>query len=216
MRTVLCFGDSNTYGTVPLSLGAPGRRYDTAIRWPGQLRALLGPGWHVVEEGLPGRTTVHPDPLARSERSGRAMIAAVLETHRPLDAVVLMLGTNDLKVRYGATASDIGLGVEYVGREILDRSFDRASGPDGAAPHLLVVAPPPLPPNGRFAQEEPHAAERSLAAVDAIRLAAERLGASFMEAGRHASFSDIDGVHLEKTGHAALAHAIVDALKVLG
>ena len=215
-RTVLCFGDSNTHGTVPLPPGEPGRRYGPDVRWPGRLAAMLGDGWYVIEEGLPGRTTVHADALSRSERSGLAMIAAVLETHRPLDAVVLMLGTNDTKRRFHATADDIGRGVERVARAILDTGFDRAAGRDGAAPRLLIVAPPPLPDDGPFASDEPGAAALSRGAVDTIRLAAERLGAAFLDAGSVAAFSAVDGVHLDTDGHAALATSIAERLGALG
>ena len=212
MRTLLCYGDSNTHGTVPLPVGSPRARYGPDIRWPRRLARHLGEGWHVTEEGLPGRTAASADPLSRAERNGHATLAAILESHRPLDAVVLMLGTNDLKRRFNLTAADIGRAVERLGRMILDTSWDHASGPDGGAPRLIVVSPPPLPEDGPFASEEPGAAALSRVASGAIRDAAGRMGAEWLDAGEVTPFSAIDGVHLDEDGHAALARALGDRL----
>ena len=138
-RTILCYGDSNTHGTMPMpDLGAMGR-YGPGVRWPGQLAALL-PGWQVIEEGLPGRTTVHDDPIEGAHRNGLTVLPAILESHRPIDVVILMLGTNDLKQRFSVNALDIALSLAKLVLAI------RASGcgPDGAAPGVILVAPPPI------------------------------------------------------------------------
>ena len=215
MPVVLCYGDSNTHGTMPLPEGAARGRYGRDQRWPGVAEASLGGDWRLIEEGLPGRTTCRVDPYARAERDGLALLPAILETHRPLDAAVLMLGTNDTKARFPATGRDIGLGVERLGRTVLDISGDAASGPDGAAPRLLIVAPPPLPEDGPFATDEPGAAALSREAAVAIREAATRLGAAFLDAGEHAAFSRIDGVHLDAAGHASLGAAVAEALRAM-
>ncbi|MGO4839576.1 GDSL-type esterase/lipase family protein, partial [Rhizobiaceae sp. 2RAB30] len=95
MRSVLCFGDSNTHGQVP-GMG-PLDRYGPHVRWPGVLRAELGAGWHVIEEGLSGRTTVRDDPIEGAHKNGRTYLRPCLQSHASLDLVILMLGTNDLK-----------------------------------------------------------------------------------------------------------------------
>ena len=95
-RTLLCYGDSNTHGTMPMpDLGFQGR-YSRDERWSGRLQRLL-PDWEVIAEGHPGRTTVHDDPVEGAHRNGLTVLPALLETHRPVDAVLLKLGTNDLK-----------------------------------------------------------------------------------------------------------------------
>ncbi len=110
-RTLLCYGDSNTHGTLPMpTLDALGR-YDRDTRWPGQLQKLL-PDWHVIEEGHPGRTTVHDDPIEGPHRNGLTVLPSILESHREIDAVILMLGTNDLKGRFSLNATDIALALE--------------------------------------------------------------------------------------------------------
>ena len=93
MKNVLCFGDSNTFGTPPLASLDEARRYDGKTRWPGAMRKILGHAWHVIEEGLPGRTTIRDDLIEGIHKNGRRYLAACLESHRPLDVIVLMLGT---------------------------------------------------------------------------------------------------------------------------
>ena len=111
-RTVLCFGDSNTHGTPPVpNLGASGR-YDRSARWPTLMAGHLGADWHVIEEGHPGRTTVHDDPIEGAHRNGLTVLPSLLESHKPLDVVILMLGTNDLKGRFSVNATDIALSLE--------------------------------------------------------------------------------------------------------
>ena len=107
MKNILCFGDSNTYGYKPDKTG----RYPWGVRWTSILTERLGKEYNVVEEGLCGRTTVFDDPL-RSGRNGGESFPAILESHRPLDLIIIMLGTNDCKTVYGAAPGVIGKGIE--------------------------------------------------------------------------------------------------------
>ena len=109
MKTILCYGDSNTWGCIPLTGAQPPRRYGPAQRWPGVLRRELGDGFGIVEEGLNGRTTVWDDPL-EPYRSGKELLVPCLLTHQPIDLVIVMLGTNDLKGRFAVGARDIAAG----------------------------------------------------------------------------------------------------------
>ena len=109
MRHVLIYGDSNTWGYIPVSRS----RYDGDTRWPGVLQKILGKGYRVIEEGLNGRTTVLEDPLQKG-RNGSTYLLPCLESHRPLDLVVIMLGTNDMKHRYGVSAEEIAMGMEVL------------------------------------------------------------------------------------------------------
>jgi lysophospholipase L1-like esterase len=102
MRTVLCYGDSNTWGYDPASK----HRFRDSVRWTGVLQHLLSNRCRVIEEGLNGRTTVWPDPIAEY-RNGKQMLIPTLETHKPLELVILMLGVNDCKRKFAASAYDI-------------------------------------------------------------------------------------------------------------
>ena len=110
MKQILCFGDSNTYGLIP---GTTNQRYGWGTRWTSILDdKVRTKGYRVIEEGLCGRTTVFDDPF-RTERRGTEMLPAILESHRPVDTIVLMLGTNDCKSVYSATPEVIGQGIEH-------------------------------------------------------------------------------------------------------
>lgn len=111
MKQILCFGDSNTYGLIP---GTANQRYGWGTRWTSILDdKVRTKGYRVIEEGLCGRTTVFDDPF-RTERRGTEMLPAILESHRPVDTIVLMLGTNDCKSVYSATPEVIGQGIEQL------------------------------------------------------------------------------------------------------
>jgi lysophospholipase L1-like esterase len=216
-RTVLCFGDSNTWGYEP----GTGDRYPRAVRWPGVLAAELGAAWHVVEAGLNGRTTVFEDPLG--DKRGLRHLGPVLESAAPVDAVVVMLGTNDLKTRFGASAYEIA---EGAGR-IVDAVQGGASGPGGGAPAVLLVAPPPLADVAGWAARDPdayagfeeqwrgaQATSRGFARQYA-RVARVR-DVAFLDAGAFVATSDVDGIHWAAEGHAALGRAVATALRALG
>ena len=97
MKQILCFGDSNTYGLIP---GTTNQRYGWGTRWTSILDdKVRTKGYRVIEEGLCGRTTVFDDPF-RTERRGTEMLPAILESHRPVDTIVLMLGTNSIEVSW--------------------------------------------------------------------------------------------------------------------
>ena len=92
MKNILCYGDSNTWGYIPGGKG----RYEYAVRWTGAAQRLLGDGYRIIEEGLNGRTTVFDSPFDGSVLNGKSHLMCCLMSHAPLDAVVIMLGTNDL------------------------------------------------------------------------------------------------------------------------
>ena len=126
MREILCFGDSNTYGYIPGGKG----RYGWNVRWTSILAdRLYAEEIRVTEEGLCGRTTVFEDEL-REDRKGSDLLPALLESHKPLDTVILMLGTNDCKSYYHASAEVIGLGVEKLIGQINNRNIARICGED--------------------------------------------------------------------------------------
>jgi lysophospholipase L1-like esterase len=182
-------------------------RFGRHVRWTGQLAALL-PGWQVIEEGLPGRTTVHDDPIEGAYRNGLAVLPAILESHRPIDVVILMLGTNDLKQRFSVNALDIALSLEKLVLAIRGSGC----GPDGAAPGVILVAPPPILEvqdlGVMFAggQAKSHDLGPRLAAL------ARALKVPFVDAGALIGVSETDGIHYDEPAMAALAQAFAQAV----
>jgi lysophospholipase L1-like esterase len=213
MKRVLCYGDSNTWGyaTEP----RPDNRYGPSERWPGVLAAELGQGWTVVEEGLNGRTTVHADPVEGRWLDGSAYLTPCLLTHRPLDAVVIMLGTNDLKARFGVGAAEIA---NSVGR-LIDLVDVSDCGPGETAPEVLMVAPPPLIGHTgqfpEFADMFRGGFEKSQRFAAEYRRVANEYDATFIDAGAHAVTSPFDGIHLDVADQASLGRAIAQALRAL-
>lgn len=207
-RTVLLFGDSNTHGTKPMpDLGGAGR-FDRDERWAGRLAKLL-PDWEVIAEGHPGRTTVHDDPVEGEHRNGLTILPALLESHKPIDVVLVMLGTNDLKPRFSVNAADIGHSLERVVRVI--RAGD--CGPDGAAPGVLLVAPPPIVEVGCLKEMFAGGAAKSQGLARAVEAAARRVGVPFLDAGQVVAVSPIDGIHYDAEANPALAEAFAAAIR---
>jgi lysophospholipase L1-like esterase len=203
-RVLVCFGDSNTHGSPPSAGFEAVPRYGPDVRWPGLLAASLGPGWRVHEEGLPGRTTVHPDPIEGAHLSGLAALPMVLGTHSPIDLLLIMLGTNDLKARCGVGATDIAASVEVLVRTA--RAFCAGSG--RPVPEVLVVSPAPISEAAELGGTFVGGAAKSRALGPLLHDVAARLGTGFLDAGEHVEVSPVDGVHLEPDAHRALAAAI--------
>lgn len=207
-RTLLVYGDSNSHGTMPLPDLQTRGRYGQADRWPGVMAARLGPGWRVIDEGLPGRTTVHPDPLSGAHKNGLMVLPAVLESHAPLDLVVLMLGTNDLKARFALSAGEVAQGAELLIRAI------RLSGcgPESGAPAILLVCPPAVDEAGCLAETYRGAADKSRCLAGHYAETAARLGTGFIDAGAVVVPSPVDGVHFEAADHHRLGMRIAEAV----
>ena len=196
-RRVLCFGDSNTYGYDPARDG----RYGDDERYPMVLQDLLGDGWSVVEEGLPGRTAVFDDPITEG-MNGLRVITPILMSHAPLDTVTIMLGTNDVKERFGANAACIGAGME---RLLLKAKSVDCWG--GKAPNILVVAPPCIKDGFHDAVMGAGCVEKSRGVAEQLRIVAERQGVHFMDAAE-CEFNEVDFMHLTCKGHARLAELL--------
>ncbi|MEZ4556101.1 MAG: GDSL-type esterase/lipase family protein [Caldilineaceae bacterium] len=143
MKTILCFGDSNTWGSDP----AGGPRFDLHTRWPGVLRDQLGDGYWVIEEGQRGRTTVWDDPI-EGYKNGKDYLIPCLYSHQPLDLVIILLGTNDLKMRFSVPAFDIANSAGV----LVDVVQKSDAGRDNAPPPVLLIAPPPVAKLTGFAQ----------------------------------------------------------------
>jgi lysophospholipase L1-like esterase len=202
MKSVLCYGDSNTFGTIP---GTHYDRFPRFDRWPGALQQILGGEHYVIEEGLSGRTTVRDDPFEEG-RNGKTSLLPCLRTHRPLDLVVLMLGTNDLKARFSFTAYDIARGAALL-VTMIQQSY---LGPGGDSPRVLLVAPPPLGKLIGLVEEFEGGPEKSRRLAEYYRQRAIELGCGFLDAGQVITSSEIDGLHFDAAGHHRLAQAVAD------
>lgn len=211
VRTILCYGDSNTYGQT--AADRPASRFGPQERWPGVMAACLGPGWQVIEEGLSGRTSVHDDPIEGDYLNGRRYLTPCLLSHRPLDVVILMLGTNDLKTRFHSPANEIATAMRVLVDDI------RRIGPsrDGGMPEVILVSPPPVLADLRGWEpvfENAYAKSRALApAYEAI---ADAVEVHFFDAGSVAECSPVDGFHLGLDGHAKLGRAMAEQVQMIG
>lgn len=203
MRTVLCYGDSNTWGAA--TVARPDDRYAPDERWPGVLRAGLGADWLVIEEGLGGRTTVSDDPVEGVDKNGRTYLYPCLMSHRPLDVVVIMLGTNDLKARFNKSAWEIAQGVGA----LVDIVTAAGVGRGGGAPEIVVICPPVildrLPLHADMFAGAP---SRSREMARHYRAVAEERGVHFLDAGSVIKSSQVDGFHLDPDAHSALGRAV--------
>jgi lysophospholipase L1-like esterase len=205
---VLCFGDSNTHGTMPMTQLTDRGRFGPDVRWPGVLAERLGPGWSVVEEGLPGRTTVHEDPIEGRHLDGLAAVPLLVATHTPIDAVVLALGTNDCKARFCVTPADIAESVAVLVAALRAAGVHRGE----RAPAIVVVAPAPLLEQGCLAGFFAGGAATSEAVRPLLRQRAADLGTGFVDAGAHIGVSAVDGVHLDADAHHTLGVVIAQEL----
>jgi lysophospholipase L1-like esterase len=214
MKTILCFGDSNTWG----SATRPGEdeRYEPNERWPGILQKRLKREWTVIAEGLPGRTSVHADPIEGRYLDGSAYLLPCLRSHRPLDAVAIMLGTNDLKRRFGVPAVDIANGIGM----LLSIVRQSQSGPRQGVPKMLVICPPPI--LDRFGEKPEFGTmfeggyEKSLQLAPHYQEVAREYGAAFLNAGEVITSSAFDGIHLDKGAHTKLGKAVAETISKLG
>ncbi len=206
LKSILCYGDSNTWGLNP----ADNHRYDLTTRWPGVLATRLGEGYHVIEEGLAGRTTVRDDPLER-DKNGLTTLPACLKSHQPLDLVILMLGTNDLKQRFALSPEAVAASA----RALVDTILACPCGADGTAPPVLLLAPPPVVGLTTLAHMFAGAEAKSLALAPLYESVARECGCRFLDTAAVAPVSPLDGVHLSAASHARLAEAVATQVRAL-
>lgn len=203
MRTIVCFGDSNTYGYRPDNK----QRYSIDKRWPGILRSRLeASDTQVIEEGLVGRTTVFEDSL-RQGRKGIDFLIPILESHSPVNDLVLMLGTNDCKTHYKASPSVIGRGIE----KLIDAT--KKYNPDI---HILLLSPIFLGEDVWKEEYDPEfdkeSVETSKRLKEIYKKISEKYGCDFLAASDIANPSTVDQEHLDEEGHKKLAEKIFEKI----
>jgi len=207
VKTIVCFGDSNTWGADPAGSG----RHPHGLRWPTVLGRELGSDFEIIAEGQRGRTTVWHDAIEGSKR-GSDYLLPCLDSHSPVHLLVILLGTNDLKHRYGLSAWDIAHGAATLVK--MARASEYGEGE--RAPRILLIAPPPVAKlNDRFRRMFEGAVEKSRELGREYRSVAEELGCAFLDAGELIRSSDLDGIHLETSEHDKLGKAVAVKVRAL-
>jgi len=209
MKTVLCYGDSLTWGYDADTLG----RHEFENRWPSVLQDSLGGKVRVIAEGLNGRTTAFDDNLADCDRNGARVLPTLLETHAPIDLVVILLGTNDMKPVVAGSAFAACQGIERLIALIRhhDWSFDYD------APEILIVAPPILceTANAPFAAMFAGGIEESGKLATLYRDLADETGCGFFDGSSVAVTTPLDGVHLDVENTRALGRGLEPMVRMM-
>ena len=205
---MLCYGDSNTYGYVPET----GMRYPKTVRYTGRLQLLLGEKYDVIEEGCNGRTTIYDDPVD-GWKNGLDYLKPCLNSHKPVDIVILMLGSNDLKTSFGLSAADIAHSVAILVDVIQYFTAEK----QGFVPKIILVSPPEIgigiqssPFYGAFSEE---AIEKSRNFSQYYKIVAEQKGCIFFDAAQYVYPSEFDSLHLTPEGHCILAEKLCEIVK---
>ena len=210
MKTVLCYGDSLTWG----SDVETGGRHAFEDRWTSVLQKALGDHVRVIDEGLRGRTTAYDEHLADCDRNGARILPTVLYTHAPLDLVIFMLGSNDMKPAIAGTAAASLQGM----RRLVEIAKHHAARIEGSgAPDALIVAPPPL-----VETADPFYAAMLAGGIEQSRMMAsmyadlaDEFECGFFDAGSIAKASPVDGVHLDAENTRALGKALAPMVRVM-
>lgn len=208
-KTILCYGDSNTWGQTP---DKTGNRYPADVRWTGVLQARLGDNFYVIEEGLSSRTT-DLDYAKKPGRNGRTYLEPCLDSHMPLDAVVLMLGTNDFKIEFDRSAAEIAQAVRGLVELIQAKTAKYAGTParvvlvspilvDGGAPRLAEWY-------GQHYDQSAVVKSQQLAAL--LQAVAQSLDCTFVDAALVSRAGD-DGIHFDVPSHRALGESLAQTV----
>ncbi|MDA4848563.1 SGNH/GDSL hydrolase family protein [Hoeflea poritis] len=210
-KRIMCFGDSLTWGWIPVEEGVPTTRFAEDVRWTGILAKQLGEGFQIIEEGLSARTTNLNDPID-PRLDGSAYLPAALASHFPLDLVIIMLGTNDTKAYFHRTAFEISAGMSKLVGQVLTSAG--GVGTIYPAPQVLIIAPPPLTPmpHPYFQSLFGGAHEKTGELAKHYGDLADFMKVHFLNAGDHISTDGVDGIHFTEENNCDLGKAI--AVKV--
>jgi lysophospholipase L1-like esterase len=207
-KRIVCFGDSNTWGYDPTD----GSRYDENTRWPMVLQKLRGEDVQVIEEGQNGRTIACEDPWEWGTKKGIDYVIPMIESHMPMDVLIIMLGSNDLKKKFGLPAPDIAGSLQNMLLKIRAHLKYHLNLPDDAV-RIIVVAPPHLGEGittsyfGEFFDGK-YAVEQSVKLAHWYKLVADQFGCDFFDAADVAYAGEVDSLHMTPEGHKALGKAL--------
>ena len=208
MPTYLAFGDSNTHGTLPEE-GFD--RHPAGVRWPTVAHGMLPEGWSLAEAGLPGRTTCFADPIMGDHMNGWLGLKIALMTHAPVDLITIMLGTNDVKARLGATPEQIAAGM----MGLLDILNDPEMVARAGRTKVLVIAPPPVDVRDDRAAEWLGSKAKSRALSPLYAELAQAYGVGFLDAAAHIEVEPGEGIHFGADAHRALGRAVGETLSAM-
>ncbi|AOR23652.1 SGNH/GDSL hydrolase family protein [Clostridium taeniosporum] len=207
MKSILCYGDSNTYGYNPENK----MRYAYEERWPIIMKKILGEDYYIIEEGLNSRTTALDDPYYDDIKNGKTYLSTCIKSHYPVDLIIIMLGTNDLKARFSTTPADVAKGIECLVKIALNVTKEKSI--NGISSKVLVVSPIHVGENieisecgEEFGYKRSHELSKQLA--DKYKKVAENLDVDFIDASLFIEPSQIDSLHLSKEGHKLLGKAL--------
>ena len=203
---ILCFGDSLTWGFDPKEK----IRMSDENRYTAQLQSMLGDEYMVIEEGQNGRTIATDDP-AEGEKNGLKYIVPCMETHNPIDLITVMLGSNDLKKKFGYSSMDIAGEMQIMLEKIQTYNTFRMNG----RMKVLLIAPPAVAKSALdpwlsecFDLENASRVAREL--PDWYKQLSEMYNLEFLDANEVARVSEIDGIHIDGENQRKLAKAIYD------
>jgi lysophospholipase L1-like esterase len=210
MKTILCYGDSITWG----SDAETGGRHDFADRWPNVLQVALGPDIQIIAEGLRGRTTAFDEHLADCDRNGARILPTVLYTHAPIDLVIILLGSNDMKPAIAGTALAAMQGMR---RLVELTKFNAMRDGQSEPPAVLIVAPPPLceTANTEYSAMFAGGVEQSRMLASFYADLADEWGCGFFDAGSVAETTPVDGVHLDAENTRAIGRGLEPIVRMM-
>lgn len=214
MKRIICFGDSNTYGYDPRN----GGRYDEDTRWPKLLQKKLGDGYEVFEEGQNGRTIANEDPWEGGTKCGMDYVLPMLESKKPVDLLIIMLGSNDLKKKFSLPAADIAGSLMTMLTKIKGYCKYFIGIPDM---QILILSPPALsePLSESYFAEffDPDTVERSKELAKWFGTVAKQFECHFLDATHMICAGDVDHLHLSPEGHAKMSEIVYEKVKeILG
>lgn len=204
-KTVLCYGDSITWGYNP----ANQNRMKWNERWAGILANGLNEGYLVIEEGLKGRTTTWNDPIDGASKNGLNYLIPCLDSHKPIDLCILLLGLNDLKKRFSLPSIEIARGITVI-IEVIKKS---GTGIGGSAPKILLLTPPIINPVEGLSQEFRNSHNKSRKLPGYYAKIARDYGIEFLDISKIINVSELDGVHIDVDEQLKLGNLVIKKVK---
>ncbi|MCV7285302.1 SGNH/GDSL hydrolase family protein [Mycolicibacterium wolinskyi] len=213
-KRILCFGDSLTWGWIPVEDGAPTDRFAADVRWTGVLAEQLGAEYEVIEEGLSARTTNIDDPTD-PRLNGAGYLPSCLASHLPLDLVIIMLGTNDTKAYFRREPLDIAVGMSVLVTQVLTSAG--GVGTLYPAPQVLVVSPPELAamPHPWFQLIFEGGQRKSAELAKVYSALASFVNVPFFDAGSVMTTDGVDGIHFTEDNNRDLGVALAEEVRAL-